>query len=132
MNKNATFTYIIDSIDMWHARLGHVNVDSIRSMKNLNLIPNLTNLKFTKCKICVETKHHKKPFKSIEKTSSLSELNLGDFKNNMSRGGKKYYITFIDDYSRYTKLYLLSQKDEVEKMFITFKNEVENQLEKKN
>ncbi|XP_075103702.1 uncharacterized protein LOC142178271 [Nicotiana tabacum] len=28
---------------------------------------------------------------------------LADFKNTVSKGGKKYYITFADDFSRYTK-----------------------------
>jgi hypothetical protein len=36
----------------------------------------------------------------------------------MSRGGKRYYITFIDDYSRYTRVYLQNSKDEAENMFI--------------
>jgi len=38
---------------------------------------------------------------------------------------------FIDDYSRYTKVYLIKHKDEVFDMFLTFKLEVENQLTKK-
>ena len=38
---------------------------------------------------------------------------------------------FIDDYSRYTRVYLLSSKDEAENMFIKFKTEVENQKNKK-
>ncbi|KAJ0037399.1 hypothetical protein Pint_22518 [Pistacia integerrima] len=49
----------------------------------------------------------------------------------MTRGEKKFYITFIDDYSRFTRVYLLRSKDEAIKMFLTYKNEVENQLNKK-
>ena len=30
-----------------------------------------------------------------------------------SRGGNKYFITFIDDCSRYCYVYLISSKDEV-------------------
>ena len=40
-------------------------------------------------------------------------------------------ITFIDDYSRYTRVYLLRKKDETKDAFIKYKNEVENQLNKK-
>jgi len=29
----------------------------------------------------------------------------------MSRAGKNYFVTFIDDYSRYTKVYLIKHKD---------------------
>ena len=49
----------------------------------------------------------------------------------MTRGGKRFYITFIDDYSRYISVYLLRNKDEAKDVFIKYKNEVKNQLSKK-
>ena len=49
----------------------------------------------------------------------------------MTRSGKQFYITFIDDYSRYTTIYLQRNKDEARDAFIKYKNEVENQLSKK-
>jgi len=49
----------------------------------------------------------------------------------MSRGGKNYFVTFIDDFSRYIRVYLIKQKDEAFDMFLTYKAEVENQLNKK-
>nr|GEX91515.1 retrotransposon protein, putative, Ty1-copia subclass [Tanacetum cinerariifolium] len=48
----------------------------------------------------------------------------------MSRQGASYFITFIDDYSRYGYVYLLKHKHEVFETFKVFKNEVKNQLEK--
>lgn len=47
-----------------------------------------------------------------------------------TRSGKKYFITFIDDYTRYYYVYLLKNKDEVLEMFKHYKSEVENQLNK--
>ena len=49
----------------------------------------------------------------------------------MTKGGKRFYITFINDYSRYIRVYLLRNKDEAMDAFIKYKN-VENQLRKKN
>ena len=49
----------------------------------------------------------------------------------MTRGSQKLYITFINDYSRYTRVYLLRNKDEAMDAFIKYKNEVKNQLSKK-
>ena len=49
----------------------------------------------------------------------------------MTRCGKRFYITFINDYSRYIRVYLLRNKDEARYAFINYKNEVENQLSKK-
>ena len=49
----------------------------------------------------------------------------------MTKVGKRFYITFINDYSRYTRVYLLRNKDEAMDAFIKYKNEVENHLSKK-
>ena len=42
-----------------------------------------------------------------------------------SFGGKKYYITFIDDFTRYCQVYLSHAKSEALDMFRVFKNESE-------
>jgi transposase InsO family protein len=44
---------------------------------------------------------------------------------------KKYFITFIDDSTRYCYLYLVKTKDEALNCFKIYKAEVENRLEKK-
>ena len=48
-----------------------------------------------------------------------------------SLGGSIYYVTFIDDFSRKTWLYLLKTKDEAFRKFQEFKVEVENLTYKK-
>ena len=111
MNKKMasnSSAYTIESLDLWHARLRHVNVDSIKRIKYLNLIPKLFNMDFSKCELCDEAQFHKKPFKSIERQIELLELihsDPGDFKNHMSRGGTRYHITCVGDYSRYIMVY---------------------------
>ena len=65
------------------------------------------------------------------KLLGLIHSNLGDLKQTMTRGGKKFYMTFIDDYSRFTKVYLLRNKDKAFDMFLIYKAEVENQLDRK-
>lgn len=46
----------------------------------------------------------------------------------LTSGGNKYFITFIDDYSRFTLIYLLKHKDDAFNALIFFKADVENQL----
>ena len=48
-----------------------------------------------------------------------------------SRGGKKYYITFIDDKTHLTHLYLLQTKDEAPKAYKQYKAWVEVQMGEK-
>ena len=47
-----------------------------------------------------------------------------------ARGGYEYFITFIDDYSRFGYVYLMKQKFEAFEKYKEFKAEVENQLGK--
>ena len=54
-----------------------------------------------------------------------------DLKFVQTRVGNKYFITFIDDNTKYYYVYLLKSKDEALKKFILYKNEVENQFNKK-
>ena len=47
-----------------------------------------------------------------------------------ARGGYLYFVTFIDDYSRYGYVYLMKYKSETFEKFKEFKAEVEKQLGK--
>ena len=44
--------------------------------------------------------------------------------------GKSFFVTFIDDFSRYGYVYLISHKSEALERFKIFKTEVEKQLGK--
>ena len=73
----------------------------IKKIVELSLIPKLSLENLGKCEVCVESKTVKKSCKPIERESKLVSLihsDLGDLKNTMTRGGKRFYITFIDDY----------------------------------
>ena len=49
----------------------------------------------------------------------------------VSWNGQQYFITFIDDFSRYGYLYLIHEKFQSLEVFKSFKVEVENQLNKR-
>nr|GFA47271.1 hypothetical protein [Tanacetum cinerariifolium] len=48
----------------------------------------------------------------------------------VSRQGASYFVTFTDDFSRYSYVYLLKHKHEVFETFKVFQKEIENQLGK--
>jgi hypothetical protein len=58
--------------------------------------------------------------------SDLSEMN-----GLLTKGGKMYFTTLIDDYTRFCYIYLLKSKDEPLHYFKIYKVEVENQLDRK-
>ena len=59
---------------------------------------------------------------------SLRHVNTSYIKKiqTMTRGGKKYNIIFVNDYFRYTELYLFRNKDDTHNAFLYYKSEVEN------
>ena len=106
----------------------------IKKMQTLGLINNIDYSGLSKCQICVISKLTKKTCSSVTRETKLLELihfDLGDLKQTMTRGGKKFYVTFIDDYSRFARIYLLRSKDEAFDMFLSYKAKVENQLDRK-
>jgi len=133
-NKNTTSIYIVDSSNLWHGRLGHVNYGSLRRLVNLESLPKFEFDPNHKCEICVEAKMSRVSFNKIERSTEPLDLihtDICDLKLVQTRGGKKYFITFIDDCSRFCYVYLLRSKDEALEAFKQYKVEVENQLGKK-
>lgn len=51
-NFSTGCAYIVESVNLWHYRLGHVNVDSIKKLKNMHFINMLDANNFSKCLIC--------------------------------------------------------------------------------
>ena len=132
--KNTSSSYMLESSNVWLGRLGHVNYDTLRRLNNMECLPKFQIYPNKKCEICVESKLTRTSFLSIERSSEPIELihsDICDMKFIQTRGGKKYFLTLIDDRTRYCYVYLLRSKDEALEMFQHFKNEVENQLDRK-
>ncbi|KAL0286083.1 UNVERIFIED_CONTAM: Retrovirus-related Pol polyprotein from transposon TNT 1-94 [Sesamum angustifolium] len=84
------------------------------------------------CEACVQGKQHKKPFPSRTpwRAKAVLELIHTDVYGPMrtpSHEQNRYFILFIDDYSRMTWVYFMREKSEVFKVFKKFKNLVEKQ-----
>lgn len=128
MNRKVSPTVLnIENSSIWHERLGHVNYVTIQRMINKGLLPNHNIKERYKCEIS------KKSFSNITRYSSLLDLIHSDVCDNgkvLTRGGRRYFITIKDDYSKYCYVYLLKTKDEVLGCFKTYKAEVEKQTNK--
>ena len=89
---------------------------------------------FPVCESCLEGKMTKRPFnKKGRRAQDLLELIHSDVCGPMSiqtRGGYEYFITFTNDYSRFSYVYLMKWKFEAFEKFKEFKAEIENQLGK--
>ncbi|GJR99358.1 zinc finger, CCHC-type containing protein [Tanacetum coccineum] len=115
--------------DVNMTEISDANDASAGIVTNNNAINNMpTNSKNDKCQTCMHTKITRLPFPTIQRSSKILELvhsDVCDLHATPTIGGKKYFATFIDDYSRYCYVYLLHSKDEVLEKFRIYKSEVE-------
>lgn len=80
--------YLVNSFDVWKERLRHVSFGYIKKMKEMTLIPTVSEKHVDKCEVCGETKITKTPCKPVPRESELLLLihsNLGDLKMIMTR-----------------------------------------------
>jgi GAG-pre-integrase domain/Integrase core domain len=117
----------IDENKLWHYRLGHASNVVLNKLLSLKYLDNCA------CDICHFSKQICLPFiLSNSKTSKKFELVHYDVWGPtplISYNNFRYYVTFIDDFSRTTWVYLLTSKDEVFQCFLEFTNFVKNQYD---
>ncbi|MFS7937026.1 putative RNA-directed DNA polymerase [Helianthus anomalus] len=119
---------------LWHCRLGYMNKNRMQTLRKNGLLKTNEDDSFDVCESCLQGKMTKTPFiDTFERAKDLLGIIYSDvyglFKP-ITRNGERYFITFTDDYSRYSYVYLLRNKYEAFEMFKDFKSEVENQLKK--
>src|ERR1044072_4585693 len=88
---------------MWHRRLGHMSERGLKVLSERNLIPGLKTVDLPFCEHCVISKQHRLKFaKSTARSKHILDLIHSDVWESpeMSIGGAKYFVSFIDDYSR--------------------------------
>ena len=125
----------VNESEVWHSRLCHISFGVMTRLAKLDLIPSFTLAKGSKCLSCVQAKQPRKPHKAAEERHlaplELIHSDLCEMNGVLTKGGKRYFMTLIDDSTRYCYVYLLNTKDEALHYFKIYKAEVENQLEKK-
>jgi len=115
-NNQSSFT----SQYLWHLRLGHPNIHTLKlALQHCNIpIINKEKDVFNFCTACCMGKAHRLHSPSSETTYThplqLVFSDLWGPSPTVSSLGYKYYITFVDAFSRYTWIYLLKAKSEAE------------------
>ncbi|KAF5804990.1 putative RNA-directed DNA polymerase [Helianthus annuus] len=120
---------------LWHCRLGHISKARVKWLQSEGILESTGMDSFDDCESYLAGKLTKDPFTHVgERASDLLGLIhsdvCGPFRT-MTRNHERYFVTFIDDYSRYAYVYLMKHKHETFEKFKEFQNEVENQLNRK-
>ncbi|GJR08587.1 retrovirus-related pol polyprotein from transposon TNT 1-94 [Tanacetum coccineum] len=112
----------------WHQKLGHMSEQGMKILVERKLIPGLTKVSLPFCEYCVISKQHRLKFKASNSRSvSVLELVHSDVWQApvLSLGGAKYFVSFIDDYSRRCWVYPIKKKSDVFEVFKVYKARVE-------
>ncbi|KAD3640040.1 hypothetical protein E3N88_29263 [Mikania micrantha] len=121
--------------NLWHRRLGHVNIKNMNQLVKHGLVRGLPLKDFScdeNCTACLKGKQHKVSFPPIgdsKSTGCLNMLHMDLFGpvQIMSMAKKKYCLVIVDDYSRFVWTFFLHSKGEVAKAIMNFVLYVEKQ-----
>ena len=123
-----------DNTYLLHLKLGHINLDKINYLVKDGPLRKLNVGTLPVCESCLEGKMTKRPFSAkgerFKEPLQLVHSNVYGLLSVQARGGYEYFITFINDYSRYGYVYLMHKKYETFGKFKEFMAEAEKQLGK--
>ena len=111
-----------------HCRLGH---PSLSVLKKLYL--QFHSLQVLDCESCQFVKHHRLSVvpqvnKLIASSFELVHSDIWGSCPIVSQSDFKYFITFVDDYSRATRLFLMKNRSELFSIFCAFCAEIKTQF----
>ena len=123
--------------DLWHRRLGHPHASRLESMFKSKVLPDkliVKNNDFQHCQTCVLGKFAKLPFTSsttkVDASFDLIHCDLWGPSPILSKLGYKYFVLFIDHFTRFTWVYFLHAKSELENIAKNFVTMIETQFGK--
>lgn len=115
------------STSRWHHRLGHPSFIVSRVLRDNNLSFSSDSCDSV-CDACQQAKSHQLPYSRSESVSSFPLQLIFSYvwgPTPMLVGRYQYYVSFIDDYSKFTWIFLLKNKSDVFDVFLKFQQLVE-------
>ena len=130
-NKAENNNFVTENL--WHRRYGHLGAHGLKKLAQNKLVEGFNydmSSKLSFCEPCVSGKHHRSQFPAncSERSSQPLGLVHSDVCGKMSTqslSGAEYFLTFIDDKTRYVWVYVLKHKHEVFERFLEWKAMVE-------
>ena len=119
---------------LWHRRLGHLNYRSLGHLSSKKLVCGILEIVKPEksCEVCMKGKQPRFPFASEVAPRAKHALEVvhsdvcGPFPV-PSLGGKKYFVSFVDEFTRMAWVTLIKFKHEVFTEFQKFKVKAEKQ-----
>jgi len=121
------------SSDVWHFRVGHLSNSRIKLLSQYD--SSITVDSNNCCTICSLAKQHRLPFLVSHSLSNkffdLLHCDIWGHFTTDSLHGVKYFLTIVDDYSRFTWVHLMVNKSQTRNLLVSFVTQVETQFNTK-
>jgi len=130
---NSAVNTVDVSANVWHSRLGHLSDSRMHLLTHV--IPGCSSLSNKECSVCPLAKQHRLPF-STSHTYSNHSFELihcdiwGPFSSSSSNGSK-FFLTIVDDFTRFTWVYLMHHKSQTRMLLESFYHLIETQFNSK-
>jgi hypothetical protein len=112
------------SPEQWHKRLGHPTLRTVKQVISKFSLPVFPNKPDASCASCQQAKAHQLPFPASTSVFNhplqLLFSDVWGLSPVISSNGNKYYVTFIDAFSRFTWLFPIQCKSDVFSVFNKF------------
>ena len=113
LEHKVALTTTVESTKLWHLRFGHLNYKSLKVLKQKEMVIGLPSIIENKniCEGCIFGKMHRLPFpKASSRAKAPLQLVHADIwgpSRNPTISGKRYFLLFVDDYTRMIGVYFL-------------------------
>ena len=120
-----------NEIMLWHFRLGHPSFQYLKQLLP-KLFMNKNAFSF-QCEVCELAKHHRAVFlpQPYQKSKPFTMIHSDVWGPSRvaTFSGKRWFLTFIDDHTRVTWVFLLKDKSDAESVFKKFYTMVQTQFQ---
>ena len=119
---------------LWHCHFGHMHISTLQQCQQLKRIKGLPEIGFKSISICESCLFRKMSHQLFAKSKTITEFPLQVVNTDLcglfpvqSLSRVRYFISFIDNTTRFTVVIFLKQKSEAFATFCKYKQLVQNQ-----
>lgn len=118
-----------EQYELWHQRFGHLGKDNMFKLIKNDMVQGLdiknSSISTELCQPCLAGKQTRNPFNKNKESRSRRPLELvhSDVwgpSPEPNHDGSRYFVSFIDDFTHFTRTYLISHKSDVFQKFQEF------------
>lgn len=121
----------MSNLEEWHRTLSHINSKDLRDLRSFNLVDGLLKTlekDLLKCEICLESKMSNLKLKNNRsRASEVLEIIHTDVHGPITQAGyngEKCFVSFIDDFSKFSGIYCIKSKRGALQIIMEFNNYV--------